>query len=154
MSDTRERFDKIALDAKNNLQDHLLFAVGASATDTATLMKKVDTVFGEIREFCETQTNAARAEQHRKVALDAALYEAAKRTPFRSAFHIIKVLAQPSQQRSPSYRYRVYRRNLEKDEAMERGNPGIKIGTFTTRDAARLRIQELAKTCSEYMIFE
>lgn len=154
MSENRERFDKIALDAKNSLQDHLLFAVGASATDTEALLQKVDTVFGEIRDFCETQTNAALAKQNRAVALDAALYEAAKRTPFRSAFHIIKVMTQPSHQRYPSYRYRVHRRNLEKDEAMERGAPGIKIGEFKTRAAALLRIQEHAQTCSEYMIFE
>lgn len=145
MAHNRERFDSIALDAKNELQDHLLFSVGASATETETLMRKVDSVFGEIRTFADNYTDTERAKQNKEIALDRQLQEAAKRTPFRAVFHIVE----------RNCKFHVYRRNLEKDEPIphQRGNVGELLGTYKERYEASDCVYDSARNCSEYTCF-
>ncbi|MDE0316642.1 MAG: hypothetical protein OXM61_17285 [Candidatus Poribacteria bacterium] len=145
MAHHRERFDSVALDAKNELQDYLLFNVGTSATETADLMKKVDAVFGEIRTFADNYTDTERAKENREIALDRQLQEAAKRTPFRAVFHIIE----------RNCKFHVYRRNLEKDEPIphKRGNFGELLGTYKERYQASDCVYDSARNCSEHTCF-
>jgi len=140
-----ERFRKIALETKNELQDYLLFSVGASASETADLMKKVDGVLVEIRTFAENYTDTERAQENREIALDRQLQEAAKRTPYRAVFYIIEKGSE----------FHVYRRNLEKDEPIpaERGDPGELLGTFKERYEASNCVYDSARNCSEHTCF-
>ncbi len=140
-----ERFRKIALETKNELQDYLLFSVGASASETADLMKKVDGILTEIRTFAENYTNTESAQENREIALDRQLQEAAKRTPFRAVFHVIE----------QNSKFHVYRRNLEKDEPIpcKRGSLGELLGTYTHRYEASECVYDSARNCSEYTCF-
>lgn len=140
-----ERFRKIALETRNELQDYLLFSVGASANETEQLMKKVDGVLGEIRTFAENYTDTERAQENREINLDRQLREAAKRTPYRAVFHIIEQNCQ----------FHVYRRNLEKDEPIphKRGNPGELLGAFRERYEASNCVYDSARNCSEHTCF-